>query len=162
MNLYERMQNITGINVEEKIKFAIQKTHEELKNFVLFCGIVSYEGEVSIKGKERMCKFYNGTLITHLKEEHVMARIVNTKDYGQTYEHVFVLIPLNGVGEGYILADLTYSQFTHKDGYLFAELLEKGYQKVSDIEFNAYLRTIENSETFFLLDDFYYSSGKKI
>ena len=75
-------------------------THEELKNFVLFCGIVSHEGEVSIKGKERMCKFYNGTLITHLKEEHVMARLVNTKDYGQAYEHVFVLIPLNEAGRG--------------------------------------------------------------
>ncbi len=93
MNLYDRMQNITGIDIEEKLTLAIQKTNEELKHFVLFCGIVNHEGEVSIKGKERMCKFYNGTLYKHLREDHLSARLVNTKDFGQAYEHVFVLLP---------------------------------------------------------------------
>lgn len=128
MNLYERMQNITGIDIEEKLTLAIQKTNDEL-NGLLY---------------ERTCKIYNGTLYSYLREKRVLARLVNTKDFGQAYEHVFVLLPSLVMGGGYLLADLTYSQFPNKDEVVFKELLEKGYQMINEWEFYVYLKSIKS------------------
>ena len=58
--------------------------------------------------------------------------------------------------------DLTYKQFLSKDS-IFLKLLSDGYQKIDNLEFNHYLKSILRNE--FIkkdLNDIFVSSNKKI
>ena len=127
MELFERMKNIYGFNNEIELKKAIAKIKEEL----------SYLTE------ERTCKIYSNYLLDELKKHHISARMINSKDLGFDYEHVFVLV-LNNTGGGYLLADLTFSQFNSHNNN-FTKLLTDGYQEVTEIEFIYYLSIISGS-----------------
>ena len=134
------MQNIRGNSIEEKLKEATIKTKKELSGLT----------------EEQMCKVYNGTLLRILQEFHVSARGINSLDLGLDYEHFFLLIPLMS-GSGYLLADLTFSQFkTFEENW--CSLLTTGYQKMNDEDFNHYLYVINNRKMVdrITLDDVFY------
>lgn len=58
--------------------------------------------------------------------------------------------------------DLTYAQFNDKKKKVnFQNLLQNGYQQVNDLEFNAYLRNIEDNDLFILLEEAFYSIDTK-
>lgn len=145
MDLFERITNIQGLNLAEEIKMTIKKVKEKVPNLV----------------EERMCKVYNGLLLNELLHSHIPVRLVNTLDLGINYEHFFLLIPIKTItGGGYILADLTFSQFHN---LLLGELLTNGYQLINDIDFNKYLSIIAQKELDFwvLLEEAFYAMTKK-
>ena len=83
----------------------------------------------------------------------MIVHLINTLDLGPTYEHVFLLSSYDIKKDGYYLVDLTYEQFNNKMKFTFKGLLQDGYQKINDLEFNAYLRNIESNDKIFLLED---------
>ena len=74
MDLYSMMLNINNKDLESIIKKSINKTRKEI-NF-----------------SEGMCKVAANLVYNDLKNEHVVAKIVNTKELGLGYEHEFVLV----------------------------------------------------------------------
>lgn len=145
MDFFERITNIQGTDQEKEIKNAINRVKEHLPNLL----------------EERMCKVYNGVLLNELLRSHIPARLINTLDLGLDYEHLFLLIPnKNIMGGGYILADLTFSQFNNN---LCTELLLKGYQTMDDRSFNEYLKIIAQKKLFFFisLEEAFYAATKK-
>lgn len=141
MNLFERMTNLKGLNIYSQIEEAILNTKQELNHLT----------------EERMCKVYNSLLFKELLLQHLPTRLVNTLDLGFDYEHLFVIISNKTLtGGGYILADLTFSQFKTTSG--FEKLIEKGYQELNDEELNYYLQICTRQETFSLsFDQVFYS-----
>lgn len=119
--------NISNDSLESKIELAIKETKEYLNN-------ITYE---------RMCKVYSQYVFNYLRKNHVVSRIINTKDIGASYEHHFVLIPIDG--KEYYLVDLTYKQFNNKDYY--KELYDKGYEKISSLDFAMYYSIVTNDTT---------------
>lgn len=124
MNWQERLLNINNINVEEAIKQAIEDTKENLKDLSI----------------ERMCQVYTNYLFENLRKEHLIARIINTKELGLDFEHFFIIV---NNGRYYYLCDLTFAQFQSN---IFPSLLKNGYQIITNIDFNEYLKVIENRE----------------
>ena len=123
MELYDLI-NIQGKDNETELEKCIVVVKEQLKDLT----------------EDRTCKIYNGLLYQELVKSHVTAKLVNTKDIGLPYEHVFILIPMNrGV---FYLADLTYSQFRNQNPN-FVRLLMNGYQKVDNRLLNQYIRIVE-------------------
>ena len=143
MNLMDKILNIKNVNYEECIKKAIQKTKIELKDL----------------DEERMCFIYSSYLYQNLLEFHLLARIIDTKDLGFSFSHRFVLVYDNNY---YYLLDLTYKQFLNKDAR-FLKLLSDGYQKVTNREFNYYLKNVLPNELIKEdLDNVFISTNKKI
>lgn len=131
MDLMNKIFNIKGIDYEECIKKAIQKTKLELKDL----------------DEERMCFIYSSYLYQNLSEHHLLAHIIDTKDLGFSFSHRFVLV-YDGIN--YYLLDLTYKQFLNKDAK-FLKLLTNGYQKITNQEFNYYLKNVLPNE--FVMSD---------
>ena len=127
MELYDMMKNIRGINIEKELLKSILKVKLHLRGLT----------------KERMCKVYSSYLLKELLQNHISARLINSKDLGDYYEHQFLLISYSS--ELYFLVDLTYSQFKIKDNN-WEQLYESGYQLVDDEKFNNYLNIITNYE----------------
>ena len=143
MNLIDKIFNIEDINYEECIKKAILKTKLELQSL----------------DEERMCLIYSSYLYQNLLEYHLLAHLIDTKDLGFSFSHHFVLA-YDGID--YYLMDLTYKQFLRKDA-IFLKLLSDGYQKIDNLQFNHYLKSILRNE--FIkkdLNDIFVSSNKKI
>ena len=120
MDLYERMRNISGESNEEGLKKSITTVKEKLKDLT----------------EERTCKIYNGLLYQELINNHIPSKLMNTKDLDMDYEHVYVMVL--GDIDGYLLADLTFSQFNN-NSVEFNDLIQNGYQHVNDKLMDDYL-----------------------
>ena len=143
MSLYKRMFNIKNIDYEEYIKKAILKTKTELSGLDI----------------DRMCLVYSSYLYQNLLDYHLLAHIIDTKDLGFSFSHRFVLV-YNG--QDYYLLDLTYRQFLKKET-MFLKLLSDGYQKITNREFNYYLKNVLPNELIKEdLDNVFISTNKKI
>lgn len=144
MELYDLMKNISLENNEEKLVESISIVREKLKDLT----------------KERMCKVYSSYLFRELLKNHVPARLVSTLDLGLDYEHIFLLVLKNKIEEGYLLADLTFSQFKKQDDK-FDSLSTNGYQLINDIDLNNYLNIVtrQNLIDKFSIEDLFYSTG---
>lgn len=146
MNLFEKMTNIREANQILEIEKAILNTKIKLEKLT----------------EERMCKVYNGLLLNELFKNHISARFINTFDLEIPYEHLFLLIPFQKsvMGGGYILADLTFSQFGINPQ--FDTLLKKGYQEINEEEFHAYLNIVAGYKISFSLslDSVYFETFK--
>lgn len=142
MDLYERMRNISGKSNEEELKKCISSVKSQVNNLT----------------EERTCKIYNGLLYKELIDNHVPCRLMNTKDIDMDYEHVYVLV-LDDI-DGYLLADLTFSQFNNKNEE-FNDLLENGYQHVNNKMLDDYLDIMADSNLYKALKDINEESSKK-
>lgn len=127
---FNKMLNVGGNNIEEKIKEAIKQTREDFINV----------------DEKKMCLYYSNHLSDILKEDHIMHRIINTKEglkYG--FRHGFIISP-SDLDNSYYLIDLTYSQFPN---HSIPELLEKGYvllNKDTDKDkWTSYLKDVSGS-----------------
>lgn len=141
MNLFEKMTNINGIDKNLQIQKAVSNTKQELKALT----------------EERTCKIYNSLLLKKLLLQHIPARLINTLELGFDYEHFFIVISNKTLtGGGYLLADLTFSQFKNPSG--FEKLIGQGYQELNDIEFNYYLKICTRQESFMIsLEQVFYN-----
>ena len=143
MQLYNMIKNISNKNNEEELKKAITKVKQQLNGLT----------------EERMCKVYCSYLLNELRNNHIPARLINTRDLNLDYEHFFVLVPRNK--EGYYLADLTFSQFNEKEEHLI-KLLKDGYQYIDNNSFMYYIKIVENAKDLdnYYIDDIYYDIPK--
>lgn len=121
MNLYDKMLNISGKDIEEEIKKSIIETKQQL-----IC-----------LDQDRMCLIYSSYLYQNLKKRHILAHIIDTKDLGFDFNHRFILV----YDKDYYLLDLTYSQFLD-DNPIFIKLLNDGYQKINNKDFLMYLKIV--------------------
>lgn len=146
MELYDLIKNISGKNNEEELIKSISKIKGILNGLT----------------EERTCKIYSGFLVEELRKNHVPARLINTLDLGLVYEHEFILIPDNMSGGGYLLADLTFSQFNQTLEQL-KQLITNGYQFINDESFKIYLESIEKEfiEKISVEDAFYCTTNLK-
>lgn len=139
MELYDLI-NIQGKDKETELEKCIVEVRKKLPDLT----------------EDRTCKIYNGLLYQELIKSHITAKLVNTKDIGLPYEHVFILMPLNkGV---FYLVDLTYSQFRNQNPN-FVRLLMNGYQEVDNELLNQYIRIVEPKTIngLYDIDDLYFS-----
>lgn len=135
MELFNMMQNIRGINVEEEIKKAILKVRNELTCLT----------------ENQTCLIYSSYLFEDLKYRGINVRLINTMDLGLNFEHYFVLVKS---ADNYFLGDLTYSQFLDSN---FNNLLIDGYMKLDNNILNEYLSLIDRKEiTDFSCDYLFY------
>lgn len=143
MQLYDMIKNISNRNNEEELKKAIIKVKQELNGLT----------------EERMCKIYSSYLLNELRNNHISARLINTRDLNLDYEHYFVLVPRNE--EGYYLVDLTFSQFNEKEEQLNS-LLKDGYQYMDDNILMYYLKIVENKKDLdnYYIDEIFYDIPK--
>ncbi len=121
MNLYDKMLNISGKDIEEEIKKSIIETKQQLIGL----------------DQDRMCLIYSSYLYQNLKKRHILAHIIDTKDLGFDFNHRFILV----YDKDYYLLDLTYSQFLD-DNPIFIKLLNDGYQKINNKDFLMYLKIV--------------------
>jgi len=146
MELYDLMKNIRKTDYEQAIINTINKTKNKLTSLT----------------EERTCFLYSSYIYEELKNNHIPARIISTKDLNYDYEHRFVLVP-NTNEDNYFIIDLTFSQFNNKE--LFNDLLNKGYQKINNDLLSFYLPVVtnDNKDIEVSLDDiFYINENKKI
>ena len=120
-----KMLNITNISVEEKIKESIQNVKSELSGLEI----------------DRTCKIYSSYMLNELKNNHVLAFLINTNDIGLDYEHYFILAKDN---ESDFIIDLTYAQFGYNEP---ESLLEDGYMKANKEELRYYLKKLSKLKT---------------
>ena len=132
MNLYDKILNINGKNIEDEIKNAIIETRQQLSDL----------------DQDRTCLIYSSYLYTNLKKRHILAHIIDTKDLGFSFQHRFILV----YNKDYYLIDLTYSQFLNDDT-IFSKLLKEGYQKIDNKLFLIYLKIIEKNDIVLNLED---------
>ena len=133
-DLYEYI-NISNIPLEKRIELSIVETKKELSELTEF----------------GTCKLFSRHLATHLNKNHVVSKIVSTKELGAEYEHYFILVPINTLE--YYLIDLKYSQFQHDE--VFKDLYEKGYEKVTDLNFYLYYAIITGEQSKITIQDVY-------
>lgn len=129
--------NITNINYEEAIKKVIKEVHEE------------YNGLI----KEYTCFLYSRLISEKLKKEHIISRIISTKDLGYEYDHRFVLVK---GGKDYYIVDLTYRQFFDEILESFKQLDSEGYQKVDREMLNEYVISIVRGPLFDDIDSLFF------
>ena len=118
-DLYD-LVNLSNIPLEKRIQLSIYETKKELQELTT----------------ERTCKLYSRYLFSNLTKNHIVSKIISTKDLGAEYDHFFNLVPINTLE--YYLIDLTYPQF--QNNKVFKELYEKGYEKIdipSDLSLTA-------------------------
>ena len=124
MSLYDNMLNISNKDIETIINNSIKKINK-----------ISSD-------KEGICKVVSNMIYHTLLKEHVVCKIINTKELGLGYEHEFVLAKeINNV----YLIDATYEQFINKGTILNKELLNNGYIKVDNTILINYLNSIPNT-----------------
>ena len=138
-DLYETL-NISNIPLEKRLELSISQTKKALKDLDI----------------ERTCAVYSRHLFSYLSENHIMSKIVSTKDLGAEYEHFFVIIPINTLE--YYLADLTYPQF--KNDKVFKELYEKGYERITDLNFYLYYSVVTGEQTKLSLQEIFLQNGR--
>lgn len=138
-DLYEYI-NISNIPLEKRIELSIAETKKELNKLSI----------------ERTCKIYSRYLFKNLHDNHVMAKIISTNDLGAEYEHYFVIVPINTYE--YYLLDLTYPQF--KNDQLFKDLYEKGYEKVTDLNFYLYYTIVTGEQSTITINDVFLNRGR--
>ena len=102
------------------------------------------------------CATYSRHVFSYLKQNSIMSRIINTKDLGADYEHYFVLIPINTLE--YYLVDLTFPQF--KNDKVFKDLYEKGYEKVTDLNFYLYYAVVTGELSKISMQDVFLQKGR--
>lgn len=141
MELFDKMTNILGKNIETELINAISTVKEKLNSL----------------DEDRMCKVYSSFLLEELLKRHIPSRLINTSDLGLDYEHVFVLIKKDDT-ETYFLVDLTFSQFDSYSVY-FSKLLIDGYQNIDDKGLNCYLSLVAKEKFIdeFSLDSIFFS-----
>ena len=137
-NIYDYI-NILG-NKEETIKSSIKNVREKLKT-------INEEGN---------CYSYSNYIYNELLENHIVCKIINTKDYGYDYMHYFVLVP--NTQNDYYLIDLTYSQFNNE---YFSNLKRDGYIKINNSEFILYLSIVSGQANNISLDSVYFDKFTK-
>ena len=102
---------------------------------------------------------YSSLLFDTLRENHIPVRLINTNDLGYKYTHYFVIVPSNK--EGYMLSDLTFSQFLSLGNFSdeFSDLLIAGYQKMDNLDLDKYLKTVtrENLDKKQGFDEIFYN-----
>ena len=138
-DLYEYM-NIGSIPIEKRLQLSIAETKKALDG-------------IDPKGA---CALYSRHLFSYLSKNHIVSKIVNTKDLGAEYEHFFVIIPINTME--YYLVDLTYQQF--KNDKVFKELYEKGYEKVTDLNFYLYYAIVTGEQSKISIKDVFLQKGR--
>lgn len=136
-DLYEY---INILPLEKRIELSIAETRKVLNG-------------IDIKGA---CATYSRHLFSYLKKNSIMSRIINTKDLGADYEHFFVLVPINTLE--YYLMDLTYPQF--ENDKVFKELYEKGYEKVTDLNFYLYYAIVTGEQSKISIQDAFLQKGR--
>ena len=134
--------NISNLPLEKRIKLSIEETKRLLK-------------DVDIN---RACATYSRHLFSYLSQNHVVSKIVDTKELGAEYEHYFVIVQINTYE--YYLIDLTYPQF--KNDKLFKELYEKGYEKVTDLNFYLYYGIVTGEQSKITIQDVFLNNSKKL
>lgn len=139
MDLYNRIANVRKMDYEAELVDAIAAVRKDLNGLDI----------------TQMCKVYNGYLLKELTRRHIPSRIINTKDLGINYEHVFLLV-IKDVNSRF-LADLTFEQFGIKNEE-FKQLLSQGYQLVDGKSLNEYLNVVSCSKTTkrYLDDELFY------
>lgn len=125
-DLYDYI-NISGIPIEKRIELSIAETKKSLEGLDV----------------NRTCIIYSNHVFSYLSKNHVVSKIINTKDLGAEYEHCFNLIPINSLE--YYLVDLTYPQF--QNDAIFKDLYEKGYEKVTDLNFYLYYAIVTGEQS---------------
>lgn len=122
MDLYNIL-NISNNDIESSIKKSIEETTSDLNGLI----------------DEGTCKIYSSYLYKHLRNKHIVSKIIDTKkDLSLDYQHWFVEVPVNE-DSNYVI-DLTYSQFGHDD--LFSKMYNEGYQLLSSDMYEKYLSNI--------------------
>ena len=81
MDLYKQMRNIRGNSNKKELEKCINIVRERLDGLT----------------EDRTCKIYNGELYKELLNNHVPAKLMNTKELNMDYEHVYVLVLGNAV-----------------------------------------------------------------
>ena len=142
MDLYKQMRNIRGNSNKKELEKCINIVRERLDGLT----------------EDRTCKIYNGELYKELLNNHVPAKLMNTKDLNMDYEHVYVLV-LDDI-DGYLLADLTFSQFNN-DSPRFMELLEYGYMKASKDLLSDYLDVLSDANLYSAFKNITSENSKK-
>lgn len=115
--------NIANVDYEEVIKKVVREVNEEYKDLT----------------KVQTCIKFSDLIHHKLKQRHVIASIINTKQLGFDYEHRFNLVNNK---DKYYLIDLTYNQFFESVPEDFDELGKKGYQKGDKQMVTKYLESI--------------------
>ena len=140
MNLYDVMNNITGVDKEKTINAAITNVKQILNGLIT----------------EQTCKIYSSYLLRELTKMHLTARLINTLNLGLVYEHEFILVPNT---TNYYLIDLTFQQFPKQSSNL-ENLLKKGYQLIDNQTIKDYINTISPIELSndFDLDSIFYNN----
>lgn len=138
-DLYEFI-NISKIPLEKRINLAIAETKKELSDL----------------STDRTCKIFSRYLYKNLRENHVVSKIISTGELGAEFDHHFVIVPINTYE--YYLIDLTYQQFKNQE--LFKELYEKGYEKVTDLNFYLYYAIITGEQSNITIQDAFLNKKK--
>ena len=137
---YNNLINIRGVDIEGAIKESILETKEYLSGLT----------------NESTCYIYSSKVYECLRKRGIIARLVDTGDFGEYYSHKFVLVPFSS--DKYYLIDLTYEQFIRDDNYI-KELYLNGYILLEDGLFNKYLSLICNDFDY-KVDEVFYSNKK--
>lgn len=138
-DLYD-LVNLSNIPLEKRIQLSISETKKELSDLTT----------------ERTCKLYSRYLFSNLTKNHIVSKIVSTNDLGAEYDHFFNLVPINTLE--YYLIDLTYPQF--QNDKVFKELYEKGYEKVTDLNFYLYYAIVTGEQSRVSIQDAFMKSSK--
>ena len=136
----EDLLNLDGIEIEDKIVDSIDDVRVELRDLTT----------------DLTCKIYSSYMREALGNRHLISRIVNTKELGLPYEHLFNVV-VDGV-DNYYLIDLTYKQFNNNE---FIDLLLQGFMKINDETFNRYLEIVGKDKININIEDIFYNSKKR-
>ncbi len=120
------MLNIINVDVEKAIQEAIYETFKDLDGLI----------------KIRTCKIYNSYVYQHLRDKHIVCKLIDTVgDLGMNYQHFFVVVPKDM--ESNYVVDLTYRQFG--EDKIFLSMYEEGYQLLNDFMYEMYLKRIDGN-----------------
>ena len=142
MDLYKQMRNIRGKSNREELEKCIKIVRARFKDLT----------------EQRTCKIYNGELYKDLISNHIPAKLMNTKDLDMNYEHVYVMV-LDDT-DGYLVADLTFSQFENDDEK-FSDLKDNGYMKMDEELYADYLDILSNSNLYGTITNLVNENNKK-
>ena len=135
MDLYNKMLNIKNLNIKKEIEESISKTKQELDNLT----------------ENQTCKIYSSKVYEKLTEKGIIARLIDTKDFGNYYSHMFVIATL---GKDNYLIDLTYKQFNEEEK--LPSLLNNGYILLNEDIFKEYLGVVIKNRDSFTIEDAIY------
>lgn len=148
--LYNRILNLKGENIEDNINFIISEIKKEIDSYNL-----DYSG---------LCKLISNNLSIKLNEKGIHNKIINLKTLFDAYEHEFVICFYYFNGDHFLLIDPTYSQFvnnknqqlrenilnnwpgdilnsTQEGQKILNDLLQKGYIELTEENLRLYLNS---------------------